>query len=111
MKKAILIGITLGALLALATPAYADGPPPFTQAEVCPILPVSGEAWDHNQAGFETTGGGEYYLCPEVFVTVPLHATNLNGLGILNDYHASPPWRQEGYTPIWAVVEEGEGLE
>ncbi len=99
MKKAIVIGITLGALLALAAPAYAEG----GDYPVAPILPVSEQAMDNNQAGFAQTEVGDFYLWTGVEVNVPLRATNLNGLGILNDYHASPPWRQEGYTPIWAT--------
>ena len=97
MKKVILVGIALGALLALAAPVHAeDGDYP-----VCPILPSSDQAMD-SQAGFDVNDDGEHYLDTGVDVSVPLQATNLNGEGMLYGPHASPPWREEGYTPIWA---------
>lgn len=98
MKKIVLVGMVLGALLAFAAPAYAEEPP----YPVCPILPVDDQAMDNNEAGFDVSEPGDYYLCMGVEVTVPDNATNLNGYGMLQGYHASPPWGEEGYTPIWA---------
>ncbi len=72
-----------------------------TEAFVCPIL--NGNAGAHNPNAFPIYDG-DYSLTPSGtvhIIYVPIHATNMNGLGQLYGPHASPG--DPEYTAICAI--------
>jgi hypothetical protein len=94
MRRKLLVGLGLAALAGGpgAAVAHADF--------VCPVLGISEQGASHNQApAFQQIGGGDYSIIgPDV--TVPDHATNLDGAGDPGSAaHAAPG--DSGYSAIW----------
>ncbi len=93
MRKKLILALGLAA--AVAGPGAGVARADF----VCPVLPISEQGVANNRApAFQLIGGGDYSIIgPNV--TVPVHATNLDGAGDPGSAHAGPG--DAGYSPIW----------
>jgi hypothetical protein len=101
MRKLLVVPLAIGLLFAAATGVAAAGGPvgrgnPDATSFVCPVL--GGQAGAHGQAEVIATipSGASSIIGPNVLV--PMHSTNLDGVGNPGD-HASPG--DAGYSPIW----------
>jgi len=94
MRKKLILA--LGLAVAIAGPGAGVARADF----VCPVLGISEQGAAHNGApAFQQIGGGDYSIIgPDV--TVPDHATNLDGVGDPGSAaHAAPG--DSGYSAIW----------
>ena len=94
MRRKLLLGVGLATLI--AGPGAGVARADF----VCPVLPISEQGAANNQApAFQQIGSGDYSIIGPT-VSVPTHATNLDGAGDPNSAaHADPG--DAGYSPIW----------
>ena len=82
------VAIALGGLIWDTGPAFADF--------VCPVLPISEEAFDNSDAGFAEIGGGDYSIITTI---VPENETPNNNTGSPPGDHGVPG--ESDYTAIW----------
>lgn len=104
--------LVLGALLLLgllAIDSVAAQPPEKVDVFVCPVLNLPDAAIMNSNSGFFGIADGDYSILPgkaglhgsadDLFITVPVHATNNNGAGSPGGPHASPG--DPEYTALW----------
>src|SRR5215218_8481954 len=106
LKLKLVIPVTSAALMSMPGAALAAPPDRAEDPFVCPVLTVSGQAFE-NSGRFDPIGNGQYTFAPGAAGSadtfngnVPDHATNANGAGSPAGAHAAPG--DGGYTAIWS---------
>ena len=108
MSVLVLAGLLLLGLFAIDT--VAAEPPEKVDVFVCPVLNLPDAAIENSNSGFFGIADGDYSILPgkaglhgpdDLFISVPMHATNDNGAGSPGGPHASPG--DPEYTALWYV--------
>ena len=106
LKLKLVIPVTSAALMSMPGAALAAPPDRAEDPFVCPVLTVSGQAFE-NSGRFDPIGNGQYTFAPGAAGSadtfngnVPDHATNADGAGSPAGAHAAPG--DGGYTAIWS---------
>jgi hypothetical protein len=103
MRKIVLASALALLLVALSASAALAAPPEKVEGFVSPVL--GGQAGEHGKSPvIQIPDGYEFYTVPGPQVTVPIHATNMDGAGnpygeYDNEDYAVPG--DPGYSPIW----------
>ncbi len=105
---ALLSVFAFGLLMAsAAAPTAAADQPEKVDVFVCPVLNET--VGMHNPNTFPIYGG-DYSILPgkagqhgpgDIFISVPINATNGNGAGSPGAWHAAPG--DDNYSPLWNV--------
>ena len=108
MSVLVLAGLLLLGLFAIDS--VAAQPPEKVDVFVCPVLNLPDAAIENSNSGFFGIADGDYSILPgkaglhgpgDLFMSVPIHATNDNGAGSPGGPHASPG--DPEYTALWYV--------
>lgn len=107
MSVLVLAGLLLLGLFAIDSVAAK---PEKVDVFVCPVLNLPDAAIANSNSGFFMINDSDYSILPgkaglhgpgDLFMSVPVHATNNNGYGSPGGAHASPG--EPNYSPLWKV--------